>query len=308
MHRVDLLSPDESLKLLAEWAGQKRKTLPPEAAEVARECGYLPLALAMVGAMIQRRPTAWPDALARLQQHDLAKLQTRFAGYPHPDLLRAIETSVDGLDDERLTSRFGRDVRQRYLELAVFPEDEPIPEAALAVLWGAAGLDEADVRDLMDELVRRWRRSARRGPATRQAVTAGKSGPATDPRATIESLTPLFATRTPPSSAFTTSKGLRVGRLRRRAGTCTTGSWTPTLRDARTVSRRGTNDGYYFQHLAYHLAQAGRHVELRELLRDADWLQAQLTATDTAALIGDFRWIEPETASSDVAQRELRRT
>ena len=135
VHRVDLLNRDESLDLLAEWAGQDRRTLPPEAAEVARECGYLPLALAMVGAMIQLRPTAWPDALARLQQHELAKLETRFRGYPHPDLLRAIETSVDGLDDQRLTSRFGDDVRQRYLELAVFPEDEPIPEAALAVLW-----------------------------------------------------------------------------------------------------------------------------------------------------------------------------
>ena len=100
VQRVDVLSPEESLKLLAEWAGQKRKTLPPEAAEVARECGYLPLALAMVGAMIQRRLAAWSDALARLRQHDLAKLQSRFAGYPHPDLLRAIETSVDGLDDE----------------------------------------------------------------------------------------------------------------------------------------------------------------------------------------------------------------
>ncbi len=155
VHRVDLLSPDESLKLLAEWAGQERQTLPPEAAEVAQECGYLPLALALVGAMVQRRPTAWPDALARLQQHDLAKLQARFAGYPHFDLLHAIETSVDDLDDKRLTSRFGCDVRQRYIELAVFPEDEPIPEAALAVLWGEAGLDQADVRDLMDELTAR---------------------------------------------------------------------------------------------------------------------------------------------------------
>ena len=55
VHPVDLLTPEESLKLLAEWAGQNRQTLPPEAADVARECGYLPLALAMVGAMIQRR-------------------------------------------------------------------------------------------------------------------------------------------------------------------------------------------------------------------------------------------------------------
>src|SRR5262249_23926464 len=52
-HRVDVLSPNDALRMLAQWTGQKRTdTLPPEAAEVAQECGYLPLALAMVGAMV----------------------------------------------------------------------------------------------------------------------------------------------------------------------------------------------------------------------------------------------------------------
>ena len=61
-HRVDVLSPNDALKMLAEWVGQKSPDkLPPEAAEVAKECGYLPLALAMIGAMVRSdpRPTAW---------------------------------------------------------------------------------------------------------------------------------------------------------------------------------------------------------------------------------------------------------
>ena len=53
-HRVDVLSPSDALKMLAEWVGQKSPDkLPPEAAEVAKECGYLPLALAMIGAMVR---------------------------------------------------------------------------------------------------------------------------------------------------------------------------------------------------------------------------------------------------------------
>jgi hypothetical protein len=32
--------------------------LPAEAAEVAKECGYLPLALAMIGAMIRSKPSS----------------------------------------------------------------------------------------------------------------------------------------------------------------------------------------------------------------------------------------------------------
>jgi hypothetical protein len=63
-HRVDVLSPSNALKMLAEWVGEKsRDKLPPEAAEVAKECGYLPLALAMIGAMIRLRSAAWKDAL-----------------------------------------------------------------------------------------------------------------------------------------------------------------------------------------------------------------------------------------------------
>jgi hypothetical protein len=121
-HRVDVLSPSGALKMLAEWVGQKSlDKLPPEAAEVAKECGYLPLALAMVGAMVRRSKQppaiAWQDALDSLRASDLEEIKRSFPGYPYPDLLRAIEVSVEALDDSG---------RERYLDLAVFPEDQPI--------------------------------------------------------------------------------------------------------------------------------------------------------------------------------------
>jgi NB-ARC domain/TIR domain len=143
-HRLDVLLPDDALKMLTGWVGQKSAdTLPPEAAEVAKECGYLPLALAMIGAMIRLRPTAWKDALGRLQRADLEAVKRNFPGYPYPDLLRANEVSVEGLESAD---------SERYLDLAVFPEDQPIPEEALRVLWN---LDEADTHDCMTRLVAR---------------------------------------------------------------------------------------------------------------------------------------------------------
>jgi NB-ARC domain/APAF-1 helical domain len=143
-HRVDVLSPSDALTMLAEWVGEKSPDkLPAEAAEVAKECGYLPLALAMIGAMIRLRPTAWKDALGRLRRADLGAIKRNFPGYPYPDLLRAIEVSVEGLESAD---------RERYLDLAVFPEDQPIPEEALRVLWN---LDELDTRDCMTRLVAR---------------------------------------------------------------------------------------------------------------------------------------------------------
>jgi WD40 repeat protein len=143
-HRVGLLSPSDALKMLTEWVGEKSPDqLPLEATQVAEECGYLPLALAMIGAMIRLRPTAWKDALGRLQSADLEAVKRNFPGYPYPNLLRAIEVSVEGLISAD---------RERYLDLAVFPEDQPIPEEPLRVLWNLTGVD---TRDCMTRLVAR---------------------------------------------------------------------------------------------------------------------------------------------------------
>jgi hypothetical protein len=120
-HRVGVLSLDNALKMLAAWVGEQSPAkLPPEASEAARECGYLPLALAMIGAMVRSdpRPTAWPDALTRLKRADLEKIKRVFPGYPYPDLLRAIDVSVEALE--------GSD-RERYLDLAVFPQNQVHP-------------------------------------------------------------------------------------------------------------------------------------------------------------------------------------
>ncbi len=159
-HRVDLQSASDALEMLAEWAGAKSlEKLPLEAVEVTMECGYLPLALAMIGALIRSKRSrghalsllAWQDALTRLSRADLAAIKRAFPGYPYPNLLRAIEVSIEALESAD---------RERYLDLAMFPEDQPIPEEPLYALWN---LDEVDTRDCMTRLVARslatWARS-----------------------------------------------------------------------------------------------------------------------------------------------------
>ena len=144
-HDVGLLNDEQALKLLAQWAGQLVQELPAEAATVARECGNLALALAMVGAMIEGRPERWALVLRRLQRADLDKISQSFAGYPHPDLLRAISISVDAL---------APDERKRYLELAVFDGHRPT-RAAIEVLWEPVGLDDLDTQQLLDRFADR---------------------------------------------------------------------------------------------------------------------------------------------------------
>jgi hypothetical protein len=54
----------------------------------------------------------------------------------------------------------------------------------------------------------------------------------------------------------------------------------------------GPNDGYFFEYLGYHLIQAGRRNELRQLLLDYDWLHRKLLATSIHFLTNDFEWLE----------------
>ncbi|MGW4324990.1 NB-ARC domain-containing protein [Nocardia sp. NPDC004573] len=135
----------QSLSLLAKWARTTVEALPREAAEIAAECGYLALAMAMAGAMVAGRSERWRGVLRRLREADLGKITQQFGNYPYPDLLRAISVGVDALDP---------DDRQRYLELAVFADREPTVSAARA-LWERTGLDDLDVTELLDRLADR---------------------------------------------------------------------------------------------------------------------------------------------------------
>jgi len=141
-HIADLLTVEQSRDLLARWCALTPEDLPPEAADLIRECGRLPLALAMIGAMLRGRPSAyWKHVGNLLRRADLAKIRAQFPDYPHTDLLRAIQVSAEALDPK---------ARQRYLALAVLLEDMPIPPAIQQTLWG---VDEWEALETAEQFV-----------------------------------------------------------------------------------------------------------------------------------------------------------
>ncbi|MEM8963820.1 MAG: TIR domain-containing protein [Acidobacteriota bacterium] len=144
-HEIGLLTPEQSRVLLASWAGMAVDELPAIADPIVAECGYLPLALSMVGAMLRLEPDAWEDILERLRTASLDKIHQQFPNYPYPSLLRTIEVSVGALDPA---------TRQAYLELAIFPDDTEIPLVALETLWSDRR-EPADVRALLTQLATR---------------------------------------------------------------------------------------------------------------------------------------------------------
>jgi hypothetical protein len=240
---LDVLNPSSARTLLARWAGQDPLPagLTVVADAIAEECGHLPLALALAGARI-RDGIAWEQALGALRDRD-----RDFLKHPYGNVFDSLRLSVDAL---------APDARERYGELAAFPEDVPIPLATVARLWAhTAGLNAAASEDFIITLARKalltWSAEAR---------SIGFHDLQQDfLRLDADDLPALYRTLLD-------------------AHRPASGRWPDLPPD----------EPYLWRWLAWHLAQADREDELGALLLDPAWLWGKLNATDIHALIGDF--------------------
>ncbi len=271
---LDVLTPEQSLALLAEWAGQEVSSLPPAACEVAKECGYLPLALAMVGAFVRQNPESWERALHRLQKADLDKLRRLFPGYEHPTLLAALEVSVDALPER---------TRARYLDLAVFPEEQAIPLDMLRAFWAPLGLDEDDVANLAETFVgrslARWEekgRSLRLHDLQHDYLRAAQK----DALPALHRRFLLACARSLLQVESQTLDGLPWQRL--------------------PAAPR-----YLWDRLVHHLLEAGAWEALYRLLTDFDYLEARCRATSVFDLEADYRLALARWPGDDPGRRAI---
>ena len=253
-HGLDVLTDAAALQLLANWCDQDVGSLPTEAVSVASECGNLPLALALCGAMA-RDGTPWSDMLEALEEADLTFMEGKIPNYPYPDVLKALKVSVDALAKENPAAA------EHYYKLAVFPADEAVPEAAVLTFWlHTDGLKERDARKL---LTTQERKALLRleGEAPHRLVSLHDLQ-YDYLRAVVGDLSSLH------------------GRLLDAYHQICADGW-----------KSGPNDGYFFEHLAYHLVEAGGEEELQRLLLDFDWLQTKLQANDVNLLIKDYEYL-----------------
>lgn len=266
-HALDLLRDDQALALLAEWADLPIDDLPEESPDVMRECGNLPLALAMIGATVRGKSDRWRYVLHRLRTADVGKIRQRFPNYPYENVLSAIQVSVDDLKPDH---------RARYLDFAVFREDTRIPETAVITLWESFGLDEFDTVEVLDDLIARslMRREGDGRLVLHDLQVDYVSNTAVRQDSGVESVSTLH------------ERLLAAYHVK-----CSNGWHT------------GPNDGYFFEHLAYHLHESGRHTELYTLLTESaldgdpnPWMEAKFIrlggdtayVADLELAIGDF--------------------
>jgi WD40 repeat protein len=259
---LPVLTWAQSLQLIAMWADVDIAKLPVQAADIVRECGSLPLAIAMVGAQLRGKPERWSHVLQKLRNADLDRIRQSFPEYPHPDLLRAIEVSMDALPT---------DLRQRYLDFAVFPEDCAIPEAAVGTLWN---LDEYDVADSVDQLVDL-------SLATRDA----------DRRLRIHDLVLDYLRHALGADKLTGKHRDLLASYGRKCDN----DWP-----------RGPNDRYFFENLIWHLRSARLADDALRLLMDFAWMQAKLDACGITPLVADYDWFAQQNQEARLIQEALR--
>ena len=249
------LASEAALHMLAQWTATSAGQLPVEAARVAQECGYLPLALALCGGMIAVGSHNWPQLLDLLRHSDHEALRSQLVEYPHQSLALALEASIDALSP---------DVRDRYLRLAVFEAEGPVPQAALQVLWA---LDKRDTAALVASL-------------------AAKS---------------LLRTEADQISMHDLQMDYLVGRAAACLPALHDQLLTAYSERCHGGWASGPDDGYFQQHLAHHLYHAGRLPELRALLLSLDWMNAKLAIGNVPGLLADYDTLPSEPALQVVA-------
>jgi tetratricopeptide (TPR) repeat protein len=230
-----------ALRYLADWSGTTVNELPADAAAVAAECGNLPFGLALCGAMV-RNGNDWATLLRRLRCSDLEFLRGTFPDYPYTDLLRCLSVSLDDLE------RIDADGAAMFRALVVFPPDEDIPEAPVLLLWQhltQVNLDKG--RALINCLQNRG--------------LLRPVGPRDSPRLQLHDLQYDYLMSTLADAAVLHATLVAAYHARCPAGWAT-----------------APDDGYFFDHLSYHLALANASGELGRLI-GPEWMKAQFRRT-----------------------------
>lgn len=148
---VDAMQQEEATALLAAGLDQD-DGLQRDLRELASRLGEWPLLLRLVNSALLNRiendRQSPSDAVAwinrALDKHGLSYFDARNSDERHQAVVRTIEVSLDLLSKQE---------RQRYGELAIFPEDVEIPLSTLEKLWAkTGGFDEFDTEELCSRL------------------------------------------------------------------------------------------------------------------------------------------------------------
>ena len=247
-YHLPLLNDEESLKLLADSANENVDELPIETQRVREKCGNLPLALAMIGGMVSSKFDRWDNVYRKLAKADIGKIKFEFSDhdYDYADLIKSLQVSIEALDPKE---------QKCYLDLAVFPEDTPIPENTLINFLKYEDVDEEEAKEILERFV------------SLSLIMRSES------TLDLHDIQHLFVKNQ--------ANDLRSLHNRFLKAYGEKANW-PLIAD----------DGYFFKYLSYHLIAAGRLDDLKELLLNIKWMSAKMKASGITSLISDYDYLK----------------
>jgi WD40 repeat protein len=202
-----------------------------------------------------------------LRKKGLTYFDIRDATSRDQAVAKTIDASIEYLE---------KDERERFTELAVFPEDEDIPlTPTLENLWSKTGkLDEIDTEKLCQKLMTLSLlysydlkcKTIRLHDVMRnyllQVYNKNNAGLSCIHALLLDSYTDIL----PKRQSICDIEGRPIL------------NWADL----------DPHDKYLWKYLAYHLYEAGRRDELKELLLNESWITAKLNMTDMSSLIRDY--------------------
>jgi hypothetical protein len=226
----------DAITLLEAWArGHLADADKAVKGQIVKRLGYLPLAIKLAGPqLIHQSPQEW------LHTFDVRKLRFHRIETTHDSLELAFNLSLEMLHDED---------RKLYLNLALFKEDEAIPQVAIEHLWqGLSGLSTEEITDVLVGL-------------TDQALLELSSDGTVKEVRLHDLLRDLIRIRLGEDGLIEAHRAL----LKAYRNVCRGSGW-----------HTAEDDGYLYNHLAYHLCAAGEEQELKGLFADQSWLQVRI--------------------------------
>ncbi|MCB0096049.1 MAG: hypothetical protein KDE46_10035, partial [Caldilineaceae bacterium] len=266
MVSLDAMRISEAAELLG--AGLANPDLAALSA-LAQRLGEWPLLLKLVNRRlyqdVEQYSLPLADAMASVDAELDAFGLTSFDVEDAEERQQAVAASMGvGLQRLKSDARYGPmpvDEVARFMELAIFPEDTPIPLPTLALLWGqTGGLSEMAA----ERLCRRLADLALILRYDGQAQTI-----------LLHDVTRHYLmSQASPEQLIAWHNALLDGYR----ALCE-GEWW-----------RLPDDGYVYQNLLWHLHAAQQPDALEKLLVTYSWLDAKLQATNIVSLIRDFDW------------------
>lgn len=252
---VDEMSADQARKLVAgELAG-----LPAEAADqLARLAGRWPVLLNLINGVLRRRVAHGqpPQRAAEEMARQLAvEGPSAFDPARPADRSRAVAATV-----QASLALLDPADRERYLDLAIFPEDVDIPLAVLALLWPGCR-----IHALSEELA---------GLGLVADYRLDPPGPRLVVHDVMRAYLKACRTTTQQARAHQRLTGAAAALL-------------PAGAERRPVPwwLLPSDAGYLWRYLPYHLYQAGQAGELTALVCDLRWVEAKTRLSGSAAAV-----------------------